>query len=287
MTKDDVKEIPDMASTHVEADFMFPTYSRMENNVLIRSRSGDIDIIVSLVGQEDLPTELYVDNGTGSGRKILQPSLCELTLQERSAVIGFHAFTGNDYTSSFFRKGKKTCWKIAKRNPDFMDFFTNLGRSNDVDDELLSSAEAYVCSLYGRSKLRSVNEARSKIFWDKYSKNKKIVELCMLPPCQANLLFHLKRSNYVAMMMRSTTLRPNTDDYSNHGWSEAGEAIWSSDYIPEEIKDVLFNDAVNNNNEETEFVDEEEELVDEEEEEDTNGNGEEDDDEDVELSNNN
>ena len=167
MTENDVKEIPGMTSNHVEAHFMFPTYSRMENNVLIRSRSGDIDIIASLVGQQDLPTELYVYNGTGSGRKILQPSLCELSLHERSAIIGFHAFTGNDYTSSFFRKGKKTCWKIAKRNPEFMEFFAKLGTSNEVDDELLSSAEAYVCSLYGKSKLRSVNEARSKIFWDK------------------------------------------------------------------------------------------------------------------------
>ena len=57
------------------------------------------------------------------------------------------------------------------------------------------SAEAYVCALYGKMKLQSVNEARSAIFWEKYNKNKTVIELSLLPPCQANLVFHLQRAN--------------------------------------------------------------------------------------------
>ena len=120
-------ERDELACQHMEADFMFALYSRMEENILIRSRSGDIDIIVSLIGHQDLPESIYVDNGTGSGRKLLQPCMCELNSEEREALIGFHAFTGNDYVSSFFRKGKKTCWKVAKRNRNFMGFFSKLG----------------------------------------------------------------------------------------------------------------------------------------------------------------
>ena len=44
-----VQERPELASTHVEADYMFPTYARLESNALIRSRSGDIDI--DIIGQ--------------------------------------------------------------------------------------------------------------------------------------------------------------------------------------------------------------------------------------------
>ena len=145
----------DLACHHAEADYMFALYSRMEEDILIRSRSGDIDIIVSLIGHQDLPESLYVDNGTGSGRKLLQPSLCELNSEQREALIGYHAFTGNDYVASFFRKGKKTCWKIAKKNKKFLMFFAKLG-TEEVTDELMSSAEEYVCALHGKSKLKSV-----------------------------------------------------------------------------------------------------------------------------------
>ena len=68
----------------------------------------------------------------------------------------------------------------------------------------------------------------------------------------------------------------NIDKYSDHGWSEDGEAIWSKDYISGEIKDILYDEAVNNDK------DENDELLDEE---DNNGDDEEDEDDDVELFN--
>ena len=41
--------------------------------------------------------------------------------------MGFHAFTGNDYVSCFFTKGKKTCWKKITQNPRFLKCFADLG----------------------------------------------------------------------------------------------------------------------------------------------------------------
>ena len=172
-------------------------------------------IVASLVGHQDLPDSIYIDNGTGAGRKLLQPSMCELNSDEREAIIGFHSFTGNDYVESFFRKGKKTCWKVARRNKDFMKFFSKLGSAGDITNELLSSAEEYVCALYGKPKIKIVNEARAKIFWDKYKKSKKVTELCLLPPCQNNLRYHLQRSNYVASLLRSTSLKTSVDERRN------------------------------------------------------------------------
>ena len=281
MNADSVQERPELVTTHVEADYMFSTYARLETNALVRSRSGDVDIIASLVGQNDLPEQLYIDNGTGTGRKMIQPSLCELSSDERTALIGFHSFTGNDYVSSFFRKGKKTCWKIAKRKPEFMKFFVALGRSAEVTDDMIEQAESYVCALYGKMKLRTVNEARAKIFWEKYNKSKKVIELSMLPPCKANLIFHVQRSNYVAYLMRSTVLKPNVEHFTDHGWSEDGKAIWCKDYLPDEMADVLYDDAVESKKKENQENEGTEELFDEEEN-DEDGPDEEDDD-DVEL----
>ena len=260
----------DIACQHSEADYMFALYAREEENVLIRSRSGDTDIIVSLIGHQDLPESLFVDNGTGSGRKLLQPSLCELSSEQRSAIIGFWSFIGNDYLGSFFRKGKKTGWKVAKKNKKFLDFFTKLGTSDNSSD-LMTTAETFVCALYGKPKLMCVNAARTEIFWDRYKKNKKVAELSLLPPCRENLRFHLQRANFVAKLLRSTSLIPGCDDYTQHGWSSSGEPIWTTEVVPENIIDILrestpdeeeppndddqVNDADNDDDEDVEIVD--------------------------------
>ena len=108
-----------------------------------------------------------------------------------------------------------------------------------VDTEVTQSIEKYVCALYGRSKLHSVNEDRSSIFWDKYSKDKKVVELCMLPPCFGNLELHLKRSNYVAYIFRhANRLQLNLDQPSLHGWSET-PFRWMDEYFPNDSHAVL------------------------------------------------
>ena len=37
----------------------------------------------------------------------------------KESLIGFHAFTGNDYVSSFYRKGKGGCWSALEKIQDF------------------------------------------------------------------------------------------------------------------------------------------------------------------------
>ena len=88
------------------------------------------------------------------------------------------------------------------KNKDFIAAFSALGSTYSVEAEATEIIEKYVCDLYGKVKLRKVNEARSLIFWERYNKEKNIVELCVLPPCFGNLELHLKRSNYVAYIFR-------------------------------------------------------------------------------------
>lgn len=82
------------------------------------------------------------------------------------------------------------------------------------------------------------------------------------------------------MLMRSTNFKPSIGKYTDHGWSEDGEAIWCEDQIQEEIRDILYEDAANKAAADDE-ADEGDDLLDEE---DDTGNKEEcDDDNDVEL----
>ena len=81
--------------------------------VIVRSPFGDADVLVILlskmIGHQD---KIYLDYGTGLNRKGLWLSNVVMSESKLKAITGFHAFTGNDYISSFFRKGKPACWKI-------------------------------------------------------------------------------------------------------------------------------------------------------------------------------
>ena len=76
---------------------------------ILRSHSGDTDITVLAVSLLHQYTDrVYLENGTGKNIKGMWLKSINIPDSHRDALISFHAYTGNDYVSSFFRKGKKT-----------------------------------------------------------------------------------------------------------------------------------------------------------------------------------
>ena len=82
---------------------------------------------------------------------------------ERDTPSGFHSFSGNDYISVLFRKGKKSCWKLLIKNEQFLQAFRQLENTLDFETYVIDKLELYVCCLYG-SKKKSVNAARFDMF---------------------------------------------------------------------------------------------------------------------------
>ena len=85
-----------------------------------------------------------------------------LTAAQKSSLIGFHAFTGKEYNSAFFRKRKRQCWKLLESMPKFVDTFCNIGVLDFPSESLCKELEEYVSLLYG-VKGKDVNEARYDI----------------------------------------------------------------------------------------------------------------------------
>ena len=75
-----------------------------------------------------------------------------------------HAFTGNDYVSSFLRKGKQVCWKLINDSAKFLQIFGELGSQDSVSESNAAGLEKFVCSLYGEKRLSSVNRVGKIIF---------------------------------------------------------------------------------------------------------------------------
>lgn len=61
--------------------------------------------------------------------------------QIKDNILGFHALTGCDSTSSLAGFGKKTCWQIVKQNPELI---AGVGRDGPVEQ-----VEQFICLLYG------------------------------------------------------------------------------------------------------------------------------------------
>ena len=111
-------------------------------------------------------------------------------------MLGLHAFSGNNYLSSFFRKGKERCWKLMQKYEEFEVCFTKLGSDPNLSEDLFKSLEEYTALLY-RVKSKSINEACWKIFEKKHKRHNKIIDLSLFSPYRSVLRLHSKRTNAV------------------------------------------------------------------------------------------
>ena len=245
ITKDGV--VDEFVLKHEEADTkvtFFTVYAgstnrrSVEDNITIRSYSGDIDIPMIMIGNgvSDIQ-KVFLDNGTSKDRKVFSVTQSDLTEKQKQAVIGVHCISGIDQNSSLLRKGKIRCWKTAQRH---LDAFAELGEEYSVSEQLEERLEKFILDLYGCASLSSVNEARSKIFWDNLKKKKKIVDLALLPPCRASLNLHIKRSNYVARIWRQASIgQMHEESPLHHGWNADFSLQWESRAYPEYVYEML------------------------------------------------
>ncbi|KAG1673323.1 Multidrug resistance-associated protein 4 [Nymphon striatum] len=120
-----------------------------QKTVIVRSHSADIDILVILLVKSECQ-QIYLDSGTGLHRKGMRLSDIQMSTERKRCLIGFHAFTGNDYNSSFFRKGKAACWKVLEKDEKFVSTFTALGSDWNLAETVIEDLEEFVCLLYGR-----------------------------------------------------------------------------------------------------------------------------------------
>ena len=110
--------LPNLNSDHEEADtklvaLVCAANVPSEESIMVRSPSGDTDILALFVAHDFRDTKVFIDNGTGKNQKTIEVTSSQLSAEEKKALIGVHAFSGNDYMSSFFRKGKSAFWKLA------------------------------------------------------------------------------------------------------------------------------------------------------------------------------
>ena len=247
--------VDQLVSDHEEADtklvaMAFST-QLLSESLMVRSPSGDIDILVLFLLHNT--SRIFIDNGTGKARKILDMSTSGLGDTEKKALAGLHAFSGNDYVSSFYKQGKKKMWSKVKKNDSYLELFENYGSSDRLSVQDNNRLEKFVCDLYGFPKDDSVDVVRKKLYIRKSSKVGKSIELASLPPCKRNLEYHNKRANFVAITFRrACNVVMNLPDPIYHGWNENGNAEWTENHHPDDLAELLFDEEFDTDSEQEE-----------------------------------
>jgi hypothetical protein len=160
-------------------------------------------------------------------------------MHEKVKNINLNFISGNDYNSSIFRKGKKTCFKVMKCKAAYIDMFRLLGDHLDPI-ELLPSIEQFICQLFGMKKsIKSVNEARYELFTRRLRKNG-IIDISVLPPSRSVLDLHVKRSALIHYLWKqSKEAVIHIPDISDSGWFPDGEICFTADIFPAELQDIF------------------------------------------------
>ena len=195
-----------------------------------------IDFQKALIYPFSHKTRILLDNSSGKKQRFVWLGALELSQQRSTSLIGLRAFSGNDYVSSFFKKGKAQFWKLREKFEKFHDCFSNLGVQYEMSEELFKQLEEFVCYLYGM-RIKYVNEVRWRLFEKKHKRENKIADLSSRPPCQEVLRYHCQRANYVAYIWRHS-FQPmiHLEDVENHGWFRSGGLFWFNIAFPDMSK---------------------------------------------------
>ena len=147
-------------------------------------------LVLLLAHRKNIPAaEIYMKTGTAKNTKYIPVHILHEMLSPAvtEGLIAFHAMTGCDTTSYFYRKGKKTALQVFQHQPNLL---RNIGKTEgSAQSETYVDAEKFVCSLYGLPELGLVDSVRASLF-----RQGKTVDC--LPPTSDALKHHVDRCHY-------------------------------------------------------------------------------------------
>ena len=247
-----VAPVPELITNQEEADSclilnaMHALQDDANSQVVIKAISADTDIfILALFHLCDFKERVILDTGTTVNRKLMLLSSYELSESHRHALIGFHAFTGNDYNSSFLKYGKPTCWKTIIQNPHFVQACVSLGDEPYLPAELFSVLEEYVCKLY-KGKGKNISDVRYQKLKCKHDRENKFLDLSLLP---SYFFMRIVRAVLLFLWKRALSTTMEGPELLECGWNESGDTQWVTEIYPGTFEEILFEIDGDNNNE--------------------------------------
>ena len=254
------KRINNLCNNHLEADTKVCLHAlhadqAVEEPKEILVRASDTDILVILVHHSArIKSHIWMDSGHSSSnsRRYIDINKIQKEIGQNmcSALPAFHAYSGSDFTSCFYMKGKKLPYEKLVKDPHAQEAFADLSTSTKVKVGTRKTLGRFTASVYGsRNPKVSLNEYRHEVFMKAYgpkvghvNKLDKLrgMNASLLPPCEAELTTKLQRSSFVSRMWTNAhKTEINTCPTENDGFKigeEGYEPIWhEGSMLPPEL----------------------------------------------------
>ena len=153
----------------------------------------------------------------------------------RTALIGFHIFSGNVYDLSFFKRGRQACFEVMKQCDKCTNAFRLLGEDWKLYAELIVALESFAYHLY-RYKDTVINKAREKIFNKKFLLGKTSHVSIIFATLPVHIICtsctRTRSWNcYLLDMVKCPDIMENV-------WIENSEIVWVDDAFPDDQKQL-------------------------------------------------
>ena len=231
----DARPVFELFSSQEEADtrlilhLKYVDDTSQAERVIVRSTDTDVFLLLlHFIPQFTHLQNVKFDTGLGDKRvwidiKSLHQSMSEDLI---SSLLGFHAFTGCDSTSSFVRKGKLKPLRFLTNSREFQSIFQDIGEQPHTSDITRKGLEKFTCKIYGGSEISNINTLRylkaqerfpqkgAKLLFKKYN-----ADLSLLPPCLLSLQLHIDRANYQTYVWKQAlNAYPELPSLEENGW---------------------------------------------------------------------
>ena len=227
----------DLGANHEEADtrIVLHCIHSQSDFVLIAARDTDIIVILCAHQHRFSNKSVYVTMGNkqylniGTLATKLGPQICD-------SLLLFHSLTGCDTVSFFYGIGKPTAMKTLQENPDMLQGISHLPQLND---EMLTKMEHFVCKLYGSKTFHKTDRLRETMLLSSSKPE-------LMPPTSDSLKFHMQRAFYQSKIWQCANITlPNipTPTSPGAGWSakegKLQPLLMTKDPIPKAIREII------------------------------------------------
>ncbi|XP_063694110.1 uncharacterized protein LOC134825850 [Bolinopsis microptera] len=228
-------------SNHIEADTrvaLFVKDALQKNFKRILVRTGDTDVIFILVGQcrkfllLNKNLQLFVDMHTSSSNK---GSSSYIDIVKIATSIGInrsvglpllHAYSGCDYTPSFYGIGKSKWFDTYLLHPEVMDMFTRIVENPEsVQEAEIVKITQYTLAVYG------VDDPKKGLLEGRFDRltSKKINTFRSLPPSPGAAIIQFRKAVHIAAHIWGKACEPEITppDMCSplQGWKKVGENV--------------------------------------------------------------
>lgn len=159
------------ANNHIEIETRIIMHIQKirANNILVRTYNCDTTLVYLLYHMQfwNKEKEIFIEtcssliNTNDTKRMNVRKSMNLHSSELINALPAWYAFTGCYYEPSFYRKGRKSCFKVLRDSTEFQRAFSRLGFGMKITEGNNQTIEQYACKLYG-SKCCTINEARDR-----------------------------------------------------------------------------------------------------------------------------